>query len=149
MSSSSITFDVIGLPVAQGSIKSLGRQSAGPAILTHSNRQELMPWRSIVGAAALQARPDDWSQQQAVSLSLTFRFPRPAGHFNKSGALRSTSPPYKITKPDADKLTRAILDSLAGILYIGDQQVVTLAVHKRYAVGSEPPGCLVTAILLA
>lgn len=147
--SSSITFDVIGLPVAQGSIKSLGRQSAGPAILTHSNRQELMPWRSIVGAAALQARPDDWSQQQAVHLSLTFRFPRPAGHFTKGGALRSTSPPYKITKPDADKLTRAILDSLAGILYIGDQQVVTLAVHKRYAVGSEPPGCLVTAILLA
>lgn len=138
---------MIGLPVAQGSIKALGRRGSGGAILSHSNRDSLMPWRGLVAAAALQSRPDDWPQHQAVSITLSFRFPRPAGHFGKGGALRNAAPTHKTTKPDLDKLTRAILDALAGILYTGDQQVVSLQASKRFTRPNESPGCLVSAVL--
>lgn len=146
MSSNSITFDVIGTPVAQGSMKALGRSHAGRTILTHSNGSELMPWRQTVAAAAHQSRPDDWLMDAPISLSITFRFPRPAGHYRRDGTLKPSAPSQMTKKPDLDKLTRSIGDALASILYRGDQQITSIVAAKRYIVGNESPGALITVM---
>jgi Holliday junction resolvase RusA-like endonuclease len=143
-----ITINVIGLPQPQGSMKSLGAR-AGRTILTHSNGATLMPWRQELANAALNARPDDWDLGAAMALSLTFRFPRPAGHYRKDGSVRPSAPMAKLTKPDLDKLVRACGDAFAGILYHGDQQIVSTASAKRFVVGAEAPGLLATIIPLA
>ena len=143
-----ITFDVLGLPQPQGSMKSLGHRG-GRTILAHSNGAALMPWRQVLASAALAARPDGWDLSRPVGLSLTFRFPRPAGHYRKSGSLKPSAPCSKVTKPDLDKLIRACGDAWAGIVYQGDQQVVSIVAAKRFVVGSETPGLLATIIPLS
>ena len=148
MADAVITFDVLGLPQPQGSMKSLGNRG-GRTILTHSNGAALMPWRQVLASAALAARPDGWDLSRPVGLSLTFRFPRPAGHYRTNGTLKPTAPSAKLTKPDLDKLIRACGDAWAGIVYRGDQQIVSIAAAKRFIVGTEAPGLLATIIPLA
>ena len=143
-----ITFDVLGLPQPQGSMKSLGNRG-GRTILTHSNGAALMPWRQVLASATLAARPDGWDLSRPVGLSLTFRFPRPAGHYRTNGTLKPAAPSAKLTKPDLDKLIRACGDAWAGIVYRGDQQIVSIAAAKRFIVGTEAPGLLATIIPLA
>jgi Holliday junction resolvase RusA-like endonuclease len=140
----SITFDVIGTPVPQGSMKALGRSNAGRTIMTHSNGSELMPWRQTVAAVAHDKRPEDWPMDAPISMSITFRFPRPASHYKKDGTLKASAPAQKLTKPDLDKLVRSIGDALATILYRGDQQIISIVSTKRYVVGNESPGALIT-----
>ena len=41
-----------------------------------------------------------------------------------------------LTKPDLDKLARAVLDAFTGILYADDAQVTSLIARKRY--GAQP-----------
>ena len=143
-----ITINVIGIPQPQGSMKSLGAR-AGRTILTHSNGTTLMPWRQELANAALAARPSDWDLSASIALSLTFRFPRPAGHYRTNGTLKPAAPSAKLTKPDLDKLIRACGDAWAGIVYRGDQQIVSIAAAKRFIVGTEAPGLLATIIPLA
>lgn len=142
-----ITFDVIGIPEPQGSMKSLGSRQ-GRTILTHSNASKLKPWRQELATAALTARTDPWDLDATIAISLTFRFPRPASHFNRKG-LKPSAPTNKITKPDLDKLIRSCGDAWAGILYRGDQQIVSITAAKRYTVGTEAPGLLATIIPIA
>jgi Holliday junction resolvase RusA-like endonuclease len=68
----------------------------------------------------------------AIAVELIFRMARPAGHWGKKG-LRPKAPYWPATKPDADKLARATLDSLTGILFDDDSRIVELSVLKRYA----------------
>lgn len=143
-----ITIDVLGLPEPQGSMKSLGSR-AGRTILTHSNSSRLIPWRQELANAALNARPDGWNLDTTIALSLTFRFPRPAGHYRKNGTLKPSAPCSKLTKPDLDKLIRSCGDAWAGILYRGDQQIVSITAAKRFIVGPEAPGLLATIIPIA
>ena len=143
-----ITIDVLGLPMPQGSMKSIGSRQ-GRTILTHSNSATLRPWRQELASAAMTARPDDWNLDTSIALSLTFRFPRPAGHYRRNGTIKPSAPTSKLTKPDLDKLIRACGDAWAGILYRGDQQIVSITAAKRFIVGPEAPGLLATIIPIA
>jgi Holliday junction resolvase RusA-like endonuclease len=75
-----------------------------------------------------------------VLVSLVFTFTRPKYHFNKHG-IRPGAPLFKQTKPDLDKLCRAVLDALteSGVLR-DDCLVVSLIASKLYG---ENPGVLV------
>jgi len=46
------------------------------------------------------------------------------------------------SRKDLDNLSKAILDSLNGIVFVDDCQVVDLELHKRF--GSQEYGCTVT-----
>ena len=46
------------------------------------------------------------------------------------------------TKPDVDKLARAALDALTGVLWADDSQVVSLHAQKEYAGEAQPCGAL-------
>ena len=47
-------------------------------------------------------------------------------------------------KPDLDNLAKAVLDSLAGLAWVDDSQVVILGLAKRIARGDEKPCTAVT-----
>lgn len=138
-----ITFDVIGMEAAtQGS-----KRHVGNGIMRETN-QRLRPWRSLVTDAALATSHP--LINHPVSISITFRFLRPKGHYNKTGL--SPKAPAHLTskqKGDIDKLSRAVLDALTGSLLLDDSQVVQLAAHKRYCTQHEKPGALITIIPLA
>ena len=69
-----------------------------------------------------------------VFVSLVFVFPRPKGMvWKKRPMLRE----FKAGKPDLDNLAKAVLDSLNGLLWIDDSQVVDLRVRKYVAAGDE------------
>ena len=125
---------VIGLPVSQGS--KCARVVRGRAILTDGfgdKPRRLRDWRASVAACARL-----WLQQNGmpapldgpVELTATFYLPRP-----KSAPKRVL---YPATKPDLDKLTRAIGDALAKIAYTDDSRIVQINVGKRFAVDSPP-----------
>jgi crossover junction endodeoxyribonuclease RusA len=119
-----IQFEVLGRPAPQGSMKAFVID--GKARLTCDNAKT-MPYRQAVGYAALAAREGGEifaGPHVAVSVQCDFYFKRPKGH-KKAW----THPP---TKPDIDKLCRATLDALTGILFADDGQVVGLKAVKHY-----------------
>jgi crossover junction endodeoxyribonuclease RusA len=101
------------------------------AILTSDN-PELKKYRKVVADAATRAiqmaglpiPPID--KTTAVKISLHFVFLRPE-------SVKAHKRPYPVVKPDIDKLMRAVLDSLTGVVYVDDSQVVEAAkITKRY-----------------
>jgi Holliday junction resolvase RusA-like endonuclease len=147
-----ISFDVRGMPVAQGSPRAF--VAGGRAIVsTEANRPHgsratapLGAWRNAIateardtiGAAPLLAGP--------VFVGLTFRMPRPSSHFLPANGRRPTrelrldAPLHPTSAPDADKLARAALDALSAVVFGDDAQVAHLSVLKRFVDEVEGPG---------
>ena len=114
-------FFVAGVPAPQGSKRHVGR-----GVLIESSKQ-LKPWREDIRQSALGALGRDYAFPDGpVGVSLLFWLPRPKSH----PKTRRTLP---TTRPDIDKLARAVLDALtsAGI-YGDDSQVTWLVLEKRY-----------------
>ena len=69
-------------------------------------------------------------------MRIVFRIKRPKKHFvgNIAGGVlkESAQKTIFIGKPDVDNLEKFVLDSLNGVLYDGDSQVVTLNATKMY-----------------
>jgi crossover junction endodeoxyribonuclease RusA len=136
-----ITFTVRGMePKPQGSKRSVGR-----GVMVESCRQ-LKPWRAMVTAAAIESGAA--LVRGPVALSVVFVFCRPAGHFRKNGTLKPSAPRWHAVRPDLDKICRSIGDSLSKVLYEDDARIVSLTGEKRYAVGNEPPGAIITLVPL-
>lgn len=140
---STFTFVVYGLAAAQGSKRHLGN-----GILVESSKA-VRPWRQDVKHAALAILPALWDRSQPVSLSVVFRFKRPAAHFGKKG-IKPSAPQHNTSARcgDIDKLLRSTLDALTGVAYDDDRQVVSVNVTKRYTCGDEPQGALITVTAL-
>jgi len=123
--------DVLGVPVPQGSKRVFhGR-------LVDVNRDKLRDWRAMVGGAVA----DLGRIEGPVKVWLIFYMPRPRGHYGSgrnSSVLRPSAPAYPATKPDIDKLVRACLDAMTGMVFRDDSQVVFLNAHKHYADARQP-----------
>jgi crossover junction endodeoxyribonuclease RusA len=143
--SKSITFQVRGMnPAPQGSKKYVGKNKNDTAILIETCKR-LKEWRDLVRNVAIDL--DAPMIEGAVSMSVVFMFQRPSSHFNKKG-LKPNAPRYMTARPDRDKLLRAIGDALTGVLYRDDSYIVDGNTSKRYCVGDELPGVLITLIPL-
>lgn len=108
----------------------------------------LQPWRTLVTHQARRAKPKGFTPYAgAVRVEVIFRFSRPKGHYGtgrNAGKLKPSAPEHHITKPDVDKLLRAILDGLtAAGIYRDDSQVVEVETFKRYAIG-DTPGAMIS-----
>ena len=73
-----------------------------------------------------------------IRASITAYFGLNKSDYNKSGlnknGLRKLSGETRPTKkPDLDNIAKLILDSLNGVAYTDDSQVVSLTIEKRYA----------------
>lgn len=118
---------VAGVPAPQGS-KTRGRHGS-----MYESSKLVGPWRERVGLAA--AELVDEPTRAPVVLSLKFTTARPSSHLKRDGGLRAGAPQFP-SRPDVDKLARAVLDALTGVLYVDDGQVAELHLTKGY--GAEP-----------
>lgn len=133
-----IAFIVRGLPAPQGSKRAFRNKHTGRVMLVESS-PKVKPWRSDVRDAALAAldtTADGRPITAPVGVALSFHMPRPKGHYGSgrnADRLKASAPEYPATKPDLDKLVRAVLDSLTGLVWVDDSQVVSVAAEKLYA----------------
>lgn len=89
------------------------------------------PWRERI-ALQLAQFVTTKVQEGPVDLDLTFVLPRPRRHYTAKGELRPSAPELVSTRPDLDKLCRAVLDAAQGIVYQDDAQVCSLRARKVY-----------------
>ena len=115
-------FVVPGNPVTQGSVQP-GIDKSGNLYTRHDNRTSLMEWRTTCQQAIMAARAKHrmkaFPKGCPVRVEATFVFAEPK------------RPTYDFPPKDIDKLSRALLDALKGLLH-DDNQVVRLEVEKRY-----------------
>ena len=140
----SLTFVVYGLAAPQGSKRHMGN-----GILVESSKA-VRPWRQDVKHAALACIPHDWDPSLPMALSVVFRFKRAKAHIGKKGVLPS-APEHNTSgrHGDLSKLVRSTEDALTGVVYDDDRQIVTLTASKRYCVGDEPQGAVITVTPIA
>jgi crossover junction endodeoxyribonuclease RusA len=132
-------------PAPQGSKRHVG----GGRLIEASKRCK--PWRQAVAASAQQQMKDQKCDLLtcACSVSVVFRFKRPKAHFTTNGQLKAAAPKHCVVKRnDIDKCCRSTLDALTDTVFADDSLVASLNAEKRYCVGSEPPGALITVIAL-
>jgi crossover junction endodeoxyribonuclease RusA len=114
-------------PEPQGSAKAFVIKGTNRAVVTSDNKK-LRPFRSELTRMAIAEmgdRPQPLFPKGApVSVSVGFGFIKPASV--KKGRVKPC------VKPDIDKLLRAVLDSLTGVAFHDDAQVVQVHASKSY-----------------
>jgi crossover junction endodeoxyribonuclease RusA len=112
----------------------IGTTRDGRRFLHHRDSGQLSHWKRAITAEAAEAMESRAPTRGAVKVEIRFYVARPQAHFGKRG-LRPTAlaHPIKRSVGDVDKLARAVLDSLTGVVFADDSQVVDLRVRKRYA----------------
>lgn len=129
-----ITFAVLGTPVPQGSKRGFVNKRTGRAQIVDVNDAGLRDWRGSVAnacgrlAIANPALPFD----EPVLVHMRFWMPRP-----------KSAPKWKwwaSTRPDIDKISRAVNDSMTGPILRDDARIVVLIVEDLLARAGRPPG---------
>ena len=136
-----VHLEVLGTPAPKGSSRAMIRGGHAVNVPSGSevNRRNLKGWDAAVREAAASFVGDVAAPpfvKVALHVQLTFRLTRPGGHWGegkRAGQLKASAPLYPAGKPDADKLTRATLDSMTGIVFDDDSRIVRLVVEKLYA----------------
>lgn len=129
--SRTVTIWVPGKPATKGSWRSIGKGRLAP------DNKRLKTWTQSARLEATRAwdRPLTYD---AVSLEIVYFLKRPQSHYRTSGGepttrLKANAPEYPLVEPDGDKMERAVLDALTGVVYDDDKQVRQMAWWKRYA----------------
>lgn len=126
-----LRFTVYGVAQQKGSVRAFMRPGMQFPIVTDSNRSA-KSWQQLVAQGANEALGLLPASERAVltgpvRISVAFFLPRPK-KYSKRGVYVE-----HLTKPDVDKLLRAILDALKGTVWQDDRQVVVVEAVKRYA----------------
>ena len=131
-----LSLRIYGIPAPQGSKSAYVRN--GRAVIVEGSsakgREAHKAWRKAVTECATKAIEElnEWPPLQSAAVSIVFFMPRP-----KSAAERI----HHTTKPDLDKLVRAVLDALTDAqVFVDDARVHTLAARKVYERANEPSG---------
>lgn len=134
---SRVEFTVHGEPQPQGSKTIVQQRGRRPRVI--EDNPETMPWRNAVAAAGAAAMNGRQLRSGPLRLRAVFVFPRPQAHFGtgrNNGRLKPSAPVYCRTRPDVDKLLRAVGDALTGVVFRDDAQLVIVQAEKHYG---EPP----------
>ena len=120
----SISFTVIGTPIPQGSSRAFLPKGWKRPIITAAN-SKTKPWRQeIAGTALAAANNVSWPVYAGVPIYLFANF-----YFERPKTVKAN---HKTTKPDVDKLFRSLGDSLTGILFKDDAQIIECYVSKHF-----------------
>lgn len=132
---------VPGVPKPQGSKRALLHRSTGRAVVMDSNVKGLAAYRADIREAY-----DREAAEGTVLLNYGYRvlevvfwMPRPKSHVTAKGGLTRNAPMFPATRPDIDKLLRAVLDGLTGKAWLDDSEVVSVKAEKRYIPDPESP----------
>lgn len=128
-----LAWTVYGLPAPQGSARAFLHRATSRVIVTHDN-QRTLSWRQDVAAALIETLARNgqqpqitgplWPRPAAVHVRAVFYLPCP-----KTLAKRIKTP---ASRPDLDKLLRAALDTMTGLLYDDDAQVAAITAAKAF-----------------
>jgi len=110
-------FYVSGVPVPQGSMKSVGKGR-----MVHSNHAALTAWRTAITQKAQATEVACIPKPNPVAIDVVFHLPRPK-------TVKRTHPTARI---DLDKLVRAVGDALTGVAFEDDGQITTMTATKKY-----------------
>jgi crossover junction endodeoxyribonuclease RusA len=128
-----IEFRVYGTPAPQGSKTAFVR--GGRAVVVDGSsttgRQKLSSWRAEVAREAANIASGELLEGP-IGVEINFVMPKP-----------KSAPKGKVfcdKKPDIDKLVRSTFDSMTGVLYRDDSQVVQVRATKVYSKPDEPSG---------
>lgn len=126
-----IEFSVNGRPVPQGSMTAV--RAGNYVTMRHQQGGALAVWRASIRLACGDITPD----RDPYSLALNFRLKRPKAHLGLSMGKVYVKPQYERevphSTPDLDKLIRAVMDALTGVLYLDDSQVYAIMAQKTYS----------------
>lgn len=139
--SESITFTVPGNPATKGSMRAMNHPTTGKAFVVHSSPQGLAAWTASIKLMAARECDGRQPTNEAVHMTVCWDIARPQGHWGtgrNAGKIKTRAPQFPTSKRsgDLDKLERALLDALTGIVYVDDSQVVSINASKRYAIGT-------------
>jgi len=133
-----LSFIVYGVAEPQGSARAFMPKGAKFPVVTSDN-PKVKGWRQLVAEAASRTLDGPGHLMDgAVGVQAEFYLPRPK-------SLGKKDKPH-LTRPDSDKLTRAVLDALTGVVWRDDSQVVGLVVTKAYAGVGESPRAIITVM---
>lgn len=120
-----ISFTVFGIPVSQGSKRAFVLPNSRRIVVTEGSSKTLKPWRSDVRYQAQQVMNGHERFLGPVSLRLSFAMPKPKSYPKRRQL-------FMTKRPDCDKLSRAILDALTGVVFHDDSQIVECVIRKEY-----------------
>lgn len=123
MNQDKIVFSVKGMPQPKGSFRAFMPRGARYPIVTNDNRKT-KPWQDLVSYIANCHAPAGGPWDGPIELNLCFWMARPKS-LPKSFF-------WATKKPDLDKLKRCVSDSLKGIIYLDDAQIVRSGLEKNY-----------------
>lgn len=134
-----LSFTAYGVPQPKGSMRAFQPKGFHAPIVTDGNRN-VKDWQRRVADAATAAiatfpEADRQLVTGGVRCEIWYYLPRPKKF--STPKYRAVSVPHT-TRPDIDKLTRAVLDALTAIVWHDDAQVVDLRTSKHYAAPTEP-----------
>lgn len=128
-----VEFRAAGMPRPQGSKRGFVNSRNGQVIITESNPKGHRDWRATVAAAAQDAMEGRALLDGPLRVTMTFALPRPKSH-------PKTRRTWPTTRPDVDKLARAVADSCTHTIWRDDSQIVVLYVSKLWAEVDTPEG---------
>jgi Holliday junction resolvase RusA-like endonuclease len=120
-----VSFVVDGVPAPKGSKNPFGGES----------NPRTKPWQAAVATEAARAMDGREIMAGPMRLQVTFWFPRPKNHFGTGRnieKLKETAAHFHTSKPDIDKLVRAVGDALSGTVFRDDAQIVEMRAIKLY-----------------
>lgn len=127
----SVAFRVDGLPQPKGSVTRMPGGGMVPAG-TVASRQRKTEWRTDCRAEATRVMLGQALYVGPLSMVVRFDLPAPQMPKWKQGWWPC------MKKPDLDKLLRAALDAFTGIIWLDDNQVVSVTCSKGYAWDGKP-----------
>lgn len=130
-----VIITVAGLPITQGSKRAWVHNDKVVLLESGGDRHRL--WRHAVNdqARAVWTGPP---LAGPVELHATFRLKRPKSHPKR----RRTWPTGR-NSGDLSKLARSIEDSLTGVAFLDDSQIVREVIEKDWATEDVPPGVII------
>lgn len=150
-----VPLDSRGYPMARGGRNADGSYRKGSVIVNvTSDNAGLKKWRKRVAAAAGDAMLHaPFGMLEGVSIAVEAHFflerPNEWGTGRNERHLKDGARAAPIVIPDLDKLLRAALDGMSGVVYKDDALVTRSVVEKHYAVpnGTEEQGQGVTIVV--
>jgi len=123
------SFTVETTPVAKGRPKF---RRIGNFVSTYSPKKT-KDYETVIKDAATACMNGHEPLETPVWCLLTFCMPIPKAYSKKRTKDCLTGIEKHLKKPDADNLAKAALDSMNGIVYKDDAQIVVLRVEKKYS----------------
>lgn len=129
-----IRIEIPGEPVAQGRPRGFFNKHLGRAVFVDPKKS-----RSWKGAAQVHMREQLGADHQLITgpvrVEVIAFFTLAKSHHRKKPVGRA----WKLGRPDAENVLKAVLDAATGIVWQDDSQVVDVRVRKIRAAQGEPP----------